>query len=320
MKPLTGDTARPDTRGPGRRLPAFFALRALEAAARHRSYSGAGRELGVTHGAVSQQIRRLEAELGVRLFVRQGHTMEPTPVACRLADEVARAVEILQAGVDAFDKAPLREPLVLSMEATLARRWLTPRLPRLLADPAGANLEVRVDNAYGKFNTEGVDASVRYGVGGWPGLEQVKLFPVTLVPVCSPDFLARFPIRSARDLLSVPLLHREGRPWDPWFAAHQLQTPPLEGFAFDDALMLLEATIQGLGAALVSADLTAPELASGQLIRPLPGRVMSQFSVYFVWRADSRKLERIAALRAWLSDEAAPLRQAAAPGAGELLT
>src|SRR5882757_3273804 len=81
---------------PVRRLPPFFALRALEAAARHRSYSGAAQELSVTHGAVSQQIRRLEAELGARLFERRGNAMIPTQEAARLAAGVARGLGLLQ--------------------------------------------------------------------------------------------------------------------------------------------------------------------------------------------------------------------------------
>ena len=84
------------------RLPPFFALRALEAAARHKSYSRAAEELSVTHGAVSQQIRRLEAELGARLFERRGNAMMPTAEAERLAREVARALDVLRNGVAAF--------------------------------------------------------------------------------------------------------------------------------------------------------------------------------------------------------------------------
>ena len=75
-----------------RRLPPFFALRALEAAARHRSYSRAARELFVTHGAVSQQIRKLEDDLGAKLFVRQGNAMVPTATGQRLADQVTTAL------------------------------------------------------------------------------------------------------------------------------------------------------------------------------------------------------------------------------------
>src|SRR5512139_2115000 len=106
------------------RLPPFFALRALEAAARHRSYSRAADELSVTHGAVSQQIRRLEAELGARLFERRGNAMIPTPEAARLAAEVGRGIDVLKNAVAAFSKAAERDPLVVSLDPQFASRWL----------------------------------------------------------------------------------------------------------------------------------------------------------------------------------------------------
>src|SRR4051812_37241394 len=109
-----------------RRLPPFFALRALEAAARHRSYSRAAAELAVTHGAVSQQIRKLEAELGARLFERQGNAMVPTPEAQRLAVEVGRGLGVLHNAVGAFAAAAERDPLVISLDPQFATRWLPP--------------------------------------------------------------------------------------------------------------------------------------------------------------------------------------------------
>src|SRR5437868_14362861 len=144
------------------RLPPFFALRALEAAARHRSYSRAARELAVTHGAVSQQIRRLEAELGARLFERRGNAMVPTPDADRLAAGVARGLGVLGDAVAEFAAAAERDPLVVSLDAQFASRWLPSRLQRLLADPAGANLEFRVEERLADFTTDGVDVGIRY--------------------------------------------------------------------------------------------------------------------------------------------------------------
>src|SRR5215207_4523557 len=98
------------------RLPPFFALRALEAAARHRSYSRAAQELAVTHGAVSQQIRRLEAELGARLFERRGNAMMPTPAAERLAAQIGQGLDVLQNAVAEFSAAAERDPLVISLD------------------------------------------------------------------------------------------------------------------------------------------------------------------------------------------------------------
>src|SRR4051812_27529161 len=162
------------------RLPPFFALRALEAAARHRSYSRAAAELNVTHGAVSQQIRRLEAELGERLFERRGNAMIPTPSAERLAAGVRRSVDSLHEALAEFSGGYQHDPLVVSIDPQFASRWLPARLPRLLADPAGAHLDVRVEERCADFLTDGIDMGVRYGSGVWDGLESQLLMPEVL--------------------------------------------------------------------------------------------------------------------------------------------
>ena len=285
------------------RLPPFFALAALEAAARHRSYSRAADELSVTHGAVSQQIRKLEAELGARLFERRGNSMIPTPAAARLAVETGRALGLLREGVAAFAAQAVNDPLIISVDPQIASRWLPPRLSRLVRDPAGAHLDFRVEERLADFTTDGVDVGLRYGGGAYLGLESRLLARETLFPVCSPDFIARHPIARAADLATVPLLHHRRLGWRPWFTAQGLGAPPQEGLAFEDSLMLLEAAAEGLGVALGRSTLVAQDLAVGRLVRPLPGEVASDRDIHVVWRADSRKLPRIAALRDWLMAE-----------------
>jgi LysR family glycine cleavage system transcriptional activator len=290
---------------PRRRLPPFFALRALEAAARHRSYTRAADELAVTHGAVSHQIRRLEAELGARLFRRSGNTMQPTPAALRLASDVAHGINRLHDGVAAFVDDLGREPLVVSVEPLFARRWLTARLPRLLAHPAGANLEIRIDDRFADLASDGVDIGVRFGHGRWEELECQHLLPLVMTPVCSPQLAAAHGLETPRDLLKAPLLHRRQRPWSAWFAAVGLEPPPDNGLVFDDTLMMLEAAAQGFGVALAPAGLIDADLASGRLVQPLSEGVASEFGFFLVWRRESPKLKRIRALRDWLMAETA---------------
>ena len=287
------------------RLPPFFALRALEAAARHRSYSRAAEELSVTHGAVSQQIRRLEAELGARRFARRGNAMVPTPAAQHLASELGRGFDVLQNAVSQFNAAAERDPLVVSLDPQFANRWLPSRLPKLLSDPAGANLELRVEERRADFTTDGVDVAIRYGAGRWQTLEARRLFAETLFPVCSPKIAAEHPMRQPRDLLRAPLLHNSYRPWSLWFRAFGLESPARTGLLFEDSVMLVEAAAQGLGVALARSGLIEADLAAGRLVRPLETAVASDLGFFVVWRADSRKLRRTHALRDWLVAEAA---------------
>lgn len=285
------------------RLPPFFALRALAIAARRRSYSRAAEELSVTHGAVSQQIRKLEEELGARLFARKGNAMIPTPEAERLASEIDRALQILQIAVDDFSQAAERDPLVVSLDPQFAARWLPSRLPRLTADPAGANLDLVVEAGLANFVTDGVDMGVRYGAGPTPGVESVLLLREQLFPVASPELAARFDFRTPADLLDVPLLRHRHRTWDLWFSAFGLSDPG-KGLEFEDSIMLVDSAALGMGVALGRSSLIEQDLASGRLVRLLPHAVDNDYATYLAWRPDNPKLRRIHALRDWLLAEA----------------
>lgn len=285
------------------RLPPFIALRALEAAARHRSYSRAAQELNVTHGAVSQQIRRLEEDFGTRLFVRDGNDMAPTEAALKLASRVGGAIEQLHAGVVELRSDICCAPLVLSTVHAFAGRWLTHRMSRM--PEAVGEIELKVDVKLSDFVSDGVDAAIRHGQGPWPGVESVHLFAESFYVVASPDFLQRHPVRSHADIARVPLLHHTEYPWSLWFDGHGLPTPPLpRGPRFDDSAVLTDACLQGLGLTLVREWLVEQDILSGRLVKVLPGSVRHNADYSFVWRADSPKLDRVLALRDWLLEEA----------------
>ncbi len=285
------------------RLPPFIALRTLEAAARHKSYSRAAEELFVTHGAVSQQIRRLEAELGLCLFVRRGNRMEPTPAAVQLATRVRKAIAVLSDGVAEAEAHGRATPLVLSSVHAMASRWLTPRLARL--PEAVGGLKLLMSERLSDFTSDGVDCAIRHGRGPWPGAEQVHLMTEHWFPVCSPAFLERFPITVPADLVHTPLLTHTDYGWDLWFAAQGMEPPPQRvGLSFDDSAVLVDAAIQGLGVALAREFLVVHPLAEGRLVRPLSGQLRTNADYHFLWRADAAKLPRILALRDWLLAEA----------------
>jgi len=287
-------------------LPPLIALRALEAAVRHRSYSRAADELNVTHGAVSQQMRRLEEELGVSLFQRRGNGMEPLPDATRIATSVAAALVLLERAVEEVGPGKELDPLVLSLEQGFARRWLMPRLARLREDIGERDLDLRLENRLENLVGDGIDAAIRYGEGVWPGLEAAKLLSVRFFPVCSPAFLQAHPLAQLGDLYNVPLL-RHTHPlwaWPHWFHALGFPPPANRGLMFDDSSLMLDAAATGAGVALARDILVEGDLRSGRLIRPLPDEVESPWGYFFVWRSEGPRQLRTLLLRDWLLREA----------------
>jgi LysR family glycine cleavage system transcriptional activator len=145
--------------------------------------------------------------------------------------------------------------------------------------------------------------AVRYGRGPWPGLQQELLFGETLFPACSPEFARRHRLASSEDLYDLPLIWVPSRPWSWWFEAARLPPPHAGGLTVDDSLLAMSAAAEGLGVVLARSSLVGPELASGRLVRPLAGEIESPAAFHVVWRADSRKLSRILAVRDWLFAE-----------------
>ncbi|MBS0296355.1 MAG: transcriptional regulator GcvA [Proteobacteria bacterium] len=287
------------------RLPPFMALRALEAATRLRSYTRAAEELHVTHGAVSHQIRRLEEEFGLKLFRREGNAMAPTEPALKLAAKVAQAIRLMQQGADELSAQRGAKTLVISTLQSFAIRWLAPRLAGFAEAAPEVEVEVRTDDRLADFVHDGVDVAIRYGSGGWPGVEARELFSERLFPVCSPAFLKAHPLERMEDLGRVPLLRHNRRAWALWFRSAGLDmAEPTSGLVFDDSNLLIAAAANGLGVALAPSTLAESEIAAGRLVRPFPVSVEAEYGYFLVWRADSRKGETIARFRDWMLGEA----------------
>ena len=285
-----------------RRLPPFSALRALEAAARLKSYSLAANELHVTHGAVSQQIRKLEEELGEPLFMRVGVKMEPSPAAVSLAARVREAIGILEEGVEAFHRRDAEDRLVITSFTNFAHRVVAPALFRFAEYAPDIRVELQAEDRVVDFRSEPVDIGIRFGGEKWPGLEQLRLADERMFPVCSPDFLARHPVTDVRSLLQLPLLHHTDDRWRRWTADLGLPPPPPHaGPSFDDSTMIIEAAVRGHGVGLVPGRYALADLIDGRLVRPCPEEVHMNAGYFLVWRGDSPKLRLIHRFRDWFA-------------------
>ena len=152
------------------KLPHMQALRAFEAAARTRSLSRAAESLHLTHGAISHQIKALEAELGVSLVERAGRGIRLTEVGERFAGQVRSALaELADAVREARDRSNPRQ-LRVSVMPSFAARWLLPRIGRFIAAHPEVDLDVRASSTLVDFRRDDVDVAVRYGSGHYPGL------------------------------------------------------------------------------------------------------------------------------------------------------
>lgn len=286
------------------RLPPLPALRAFEAAARHLSFKKAAEELHVTPAAVSQQIRQLEEYLGVVLFRRLTRAIELTAPGAAMLPALRRGFDCIASAVDATRDGG-DGPLTVHAPPSFASRWLVPRLPRLAAVAPDVALHLASDDDHVDREGErsgheptpidprsaGSEIAIRYGRGIYPGLRVDKIFAPEYVPVCSPRLLAGVhPLREPADLRHQVLIHdgtiadEDLQPgWAQWLAAVGVSGVDAgRGLRFSNAVLAVEAALDGQGVALALSPLVEAEIAAGRLLRPFAQAIPSPYAYWLV--------------------------------------
>ncbi|MDE2385889.1 MAG: transcriptional regulator GcvA [Alphaproteobacteria bacterium] len=276
-------------------FPGLRALRSFHAAARHLSFTKAADELGVTPAAISHQIKEIEDQLGVSLFLRTSRSMALTREGEILATASAESLEMLGRAIKRIKRLEARNQLKVSASASIAAKWLVPRLDSFLEIAPGADVRVDVSTSSAAldFEREDIDIAIRFGDGKYPGLEATLLFQDTVFPVCSPSIITpETPLKQPRDLLKHKLIHldyeAQGTPWPNWkmwmAAAGIKDFDDRSGLHFRQTSLTVQAAIDGMGVALGDSNLVADDLAAGRLVKPfaLALRAPPQFAYHVV--------------------------------------
>lgn len=283
-------------------LPPLNALKVFEAVTRHLNFRLAAEELGVTQGAVAQQIRALEASLGLKLFERLPRTLALTGAGAGYSVSIRQAFELIDEATRTLRPEPNR--LTLSVTPTFASRWMLPRLPGFTAAWPDIDLRVLASERLVQFHHEGVDLAVRYGRPPFgAGLDATLLFSQTVLAVVSPALLAELgdPTESG-NCLRYALLHDGHHLW-PAFLAFTFPNVSLHHqhhLRFNQTALALEAAISGQGIALTSPHFVQNDLASGRLVPAFTQQMTMDASWYLVWPRRPREQAPVMAVRDWL--------------------
>ena len=290
-----------------RRLPSLNALKAFEAAARSNSFTRAAKELFVTPGAVSQQVKALETELGLKLFTRERQRLAITEAGREYLGVVRDALDQIALGTERLTRRKRPGVLTVSVSPDFAAKWLVARLARFAESHPEIDLRVAASDQHVDFAREDVDVAVRHGNGGWPELNAERLCAEQLFPVCSPKLAGgRKRIRGASDLLKFPLLRLDDwSNWGRWFAAAGVTTEAVPGPVLNRASMLIDAAIDGAGIALARTALVASDLIHGRLVRPVDVSLEMPNTYWIVSPKVADRTPVIATFRQWLLAEAA---------------
>jgi LysR family glycine cleavage system transcriptional activator len=288
------------------RLPSLNGLRAFEAAARHLSFTLAASELNVTQTAISHQIRRLEEELGIRLFIRQNRALALTAEARDYLPGVRAAFNDLRLATDRLLRKDDDKVLTVSTLASLAAKWLLPRLTDFQEQHPGIDVRITTSTSLVDFQRDNVDAAIRYGRGQWPGLRADWLMADELFPVCSPSLLrGDKPLRQPGDLKGYPLLHTSNAnsdDWRLWLTAAGLPADIARqpGITFDMIFMTIQAAIDGIGVAMGRTSYVQDDIAKGRLVVPFKIALPADAGFYLVAPEGRREAPKLAAFRDWM--------------------
>lgn len=279
------------------RLP-LNALRAFEAAARHRSFTRAGLELRVGQAAVSHQVKSLEDCLGVVLFRRLPRGLALTEEGEALLPMLTEAFRALSVALERFESGRLKEILTVGVVGTFAIGWLIPRLPEFAAAHPSVDLRILTNNNHVELAGDRLDFAIRFGDGAWYGTDATPLMSAPLSPFAAPKPAERS--QRPADLLGETLLRSyRADEWDHWFAAAGLEAPVVRGFIFDSSVTMAEAAAQGAGIALLPARMFERHVDERRLVRLFPIEV--EFGAYWLTRLKSRKeSSAMRAFREWL--------------------
>jgi len=289
-------------------LPPVANLLAFEAVARRRSFALAATELHLTASAISHQVARLEADLGVRLFERSAHGVRLSNAGDRYLERVAGALTAISTATEDLRKG-VGNSLYVHSAPSIASLWLMPRLRGFSQAHPDIALNLSAAHTPSDFALGQADLDIRYGVPQWGDLVVEPLFVERIVPLASPAFIREHRLKRVEQLFDVPLIQSNVSvvQWSDWLEQYSDRRAP-EQFAlrFDRAQMSLDAATQGLGVALESAVNAGLHLSTGKL-KPVFGldkavRVKAHFVVY---PAKHAKRPAVEAFLSWVHGEAA---------------
>lgn len=286
-------------------------LRVFEAAARLRSFTAAALELGTTQPAVSQQIKRLEAQLNARLFDRIYRGIELTEAGVLLYENVHMGMLNLDDGVAQVAGRDQHEVLRVATDFAFAAYWLMPRLQRFhQANPHVDVSLVTSERSHAMLRPD-IDVAVLFGDGRFRQGESTWLFNEEVFPVCSPRLLEETTVPLPPEaLLKLPLLHLRGESASRWFDWNgvfrelKLPGPPNPGpLRFDNYTLLVQAAIAGQGVAIGWRHLVDALLDQGLLCRPLSASIRSENGYYVVRPLRKRRSTLVERFVQWLGEE-----------------
>jgi LysR family glycine cleavage system transcriptional activator len=278
-------------------------LRTFCVAARYESFKAAADELFITASAVSQQIKNLEEELGLKLFERGTRELKLTEVGNALFEQLSPLVDQLDTIVADFRNAGHRKSVRVSVQPFFASEFFVPRLSEFTETHPEIDIQVGTSDEASEKLPADADLSIRLFRSPPPGTQSDLLFPLRMAPAGSPSFKKSLTIQKKKIVSSFPVIVHETRPkaWTEWSQSSGIALP--EDFKvtrLDSMIAVVRAAEQGIGAALVPVPIADLWFKQGSIVRLFPQELVADQSYFLVSRDDRDPDDAVETLRRWI--------------------
>ena len=268
-------------------------MRAFEAAARHCHLRKAAVELGVTHGAVSRQVKQLEELLAVELFDRSHNRLALTSAGQRLLTGLQEGLDKIAESTLYLDPESMSGSLTIASTPSISAGWLVMAMGEFAQRYPEIKLRLLNINPQQRDLPSEVDVAICYGIPDLGQRDSVELFRERYFPVCHPSLLRPEQlIQKPVGMLAYPILHDHHGYWEPWFAAYGVYEPPRQEIYFQDVYQVLTAVREGFGIGLLDRVDVQRELNSGQLVALFDDTVEAKESHYLVMNKKEKRSVR----------------------------
>lgn len=285
------------------RTPNLNGLRMFEAAARHLNFRLAAEELNLTQGAVAQQVRKLEADLGRILFLRKARGLAITDAG----NDYHARIRLALAAIDDATK-DLREQsrkVTLSVPPSFASKWLVPRLHKFTVANPEIDLQTVASERLSNFKSDGIDLAIRQGAAPTEsGVTAQLLSPLNLCALCSPEYARNIEeVTDVKDFQSQRLIQDGHNQWDTLFDAAGISSPK-QILQFNQTALAMDAAANGQGVALAPRLLAINDLAQGRLVEIWCDQQTVEAGFYMVHPASTEQSEVMVTIMQWIMQEA----------------
>lgn len=287
-----------------KRIPPLNALHSFDVAGRHLNFRAAADEMGVTQGAVAQQVRHLEAHLGIPLFERLPKGLAFTPSGRSYHARVATAFEELRAATETLRPEP--DKVVISVTPTFAAKWLIPNLPDFSAAHPEIDLRILATEKVSSFQGDGIDLAIRQGHPPFgAALDAIRLFRQEIIAVAAPSLVAGHHLPLDPEILSrLPKLHDSHDLWPAFLRELQVKDRGGHGLRLSQTALTMDAALSGQGVALVSRFLVKRDIAANNLVQVVSDALVGKQDFYLLAARGSKRGSSTQAVVEWFASKA----------------